>query len=61
VAELIDCPLTVALDPASYKTGTQVRDGMTREFWYIEFDGHHVWGATARILRSLALLLAESL
>jgi 8-oxo-dGTP pyrophosphatase MutT (NUDIX family) len=61
VAELIDFPLAVALDPASYQTGTQVRDGVTREFWYIEFAGHHVWGATARILRSLALLLAESL
>jgi 8-oxo-dGTP pyrophosphatase MutT (NUDIX family) len=61
VAALIECPLAVALDPASYKTGVQVRDGVTREFWYIEFEGHHVWGATARILRSLALLLAESL
>lgn len=59
VAELIDCPLAVALDPTAYRTGTQVRDGITREFWYIEFDGYHVWGATARILRSLALLLAE--
>jgi 8-oxo-dGTP pyrophosphatase MutT (NUDIX family) len=58
VAELIECPLAVALDPAAYRTGTLERDGVTREFWYIEFDDHHVWGATARILRSLALLLA---
>ncbi len=60
VAALIDCPLALALDPASYKTGSLVRDGINREFWYIEFDGHHVWGATARILRSLALLLADA-
>jgi 8-oxo-dGTP pyrophosphatase MutT (NUDIX family) len=59
VAEMIACPLGVALDPAAYKTGTVVRDGVTREFWYIEFDGHNVWGATARILRSLALLLSD--
>jgi len=58
VAELIECPLQVALDPAAYKTGTLERDGVMREFWYVEFDGHHVWGATARILRSLAVLLA---
>ncbi len=58
VAELIDCPLELALDPAAYRTGSIVREGLTREFWYIEFDGHHVWGATARILRTLALLLA---
>ena len=60
VAELIDCPLAVALDPTSYKMGSLVKDGITREFWYIEFDGHHVWGATARILRALALVLAGS-
>lgn len=59
VAELIECPLVLALDPASYKTGSMVRDGIDREFWYLEFDGHHVWGATARILRALALLLTD--
>lgn len=58
VAELIDCPLAIALDPAAYKIGTVLRDGTIREFWYVEFDGYHVWGATARILRALALLLA---
>lgn len=58
VAELIDCPLSFALDPSSYKIGSLLRDGVVREFWYVEFEGHHVWGATARILRSLALLLA---
>lgn len=57
VAGLIECPLALALDPAAYKTGTLERDGVVREFWYIEFDDHHVWGATARILRSLALVL----
>ncbi|HEY0962758.1 MAG TPA: CoA pyrophosphatase [Pseudomonadales bacterium] len=60
VAELIECPLKLALDPALYRTGSLERDGQRREFWYIEFGGHHVWGATARILRSLALLLAET-
>jgi 8-oxo-dGTP pyrophosphatase MutT (NUDIX family) len=58
VAEVIECPAELALDPASYKTGSMVRDGISREFWYFDFDGHHVWGATARVLRSLALLLA---
>jgi 8-oxo-dGTP pyrophosphatase MutT (NUDIX family) len=60
VAELIDCPLALALDPSAYRTGSLMRDGVTREFWYIEFGTHYVWGATARILRSLALLMAES-
>lgn len=59
VAELIEFPLKLALDPTAYRIGSLERDGQRREFWYIEFAGHHVWGATARILRSLALLLAE--
>jgi 8-oxo-dGTP pyrophosphatase MutT (NUDIX family) len=59
VAEVIECPARFALDHASYKTGSMVQDGVSREFWYFDFDGHHVWGATARVLRSLALLLAE--
>lgn len=57
VAEVIECPLSVALEPASYKVGSAVRDGVAREFWYVEFEGHHVWGATARILRTLAMIL----
>ena len=60
VAELIEFPLKLALDPTAYRLGSLERDGQRREFWYIEFAGHHVWGATARILRSLALLLAEA-
>jgi 8-oxo-dGTP pyrophosphatase MutT (NUDIX family) len=60
VAEVIDCPAALALDPASYRLGSMLRDGIAREFWYFDFDGHHVWGATARVLRSLALLLAAN-
>ncbi|MGV3593174.1 MAG: CoA pyrophosphatase [Gammaproteobacteria bacterium] len=59
VAELIECPLKLALDPGAYRIGSLERDGERREFWFIEFGGHHVWGATARILRALALLLAD--
>jgi 8-oxo-dGTP pyrophosphatase MutT (NUDIX family) len=60
VVELIDCPLALALDPAAYKTDFMVRDEVKREFYYIEFNGYYVWGATARVLRSLALLMAEA-
>lgn len=62
VAALIECPLATALDLASYSTGTLPRgDGTTmREFWHLDVDGHYVWGATARILRLFALLLAET-
>jgi 8-oxo-dGTP pyrophosphatase MutT (NUDIX family) len=60
VAELIECPLKLALDPGAYRIGALERDGQRREFWYIEFGGHYVWGATARILRSLALALQDA-
>ncbi len=57
VVELIECPLSVVLDPASYRLDSMVSNNIKREFYFLEFDGYYVWGATARILRSLALAL----
>jgi 8-oxo-dGTP pyrophosphatase MutT (NUDIX family) len=59
VAALIDLPLALALDPACYCVGELRRDGVVKEFWYLDYAGHRVWGATARVLRSLALALAD--
>lgn len=57
VVELIECPLAVVLDPASYRLDTIVSDDIKRELYFIEFNGYYVWGATASILRSFALAL----
>jgi len=56
VAELIECPLSLVLDPAAYQLDFMLIGDIKREFYSIELNNYYVWGATARILRSLALL-----
>jgi 8-oxo-dGTP pyrophosphatase MutT (NUDIX family) len=59
VDKLITLPLELALDVSQYKQDTLIENGIKRQFYFIEFDGHYIWGATARILRSLANLAAQ--
>lgn len=58
VAEVIECPVSALLDPAAYREDSMVTNNIKREFYFIEIEGNYIWGATARMLRSLALLLA---
>ncbi|MES2624582.1 MAG: CoA pyrophosphatase [Pseudomonadota bacterium] len=57
VNALIALPLELALDLSLYKQDHVIENGSTREFYFIEFGEHYIWGATARILRSLACLV----
>lgn len=57
VSGLIALPLELALDLTQYKQDSIVENGSTREICYLEFAGFRIWGATARILHSLACLL----
>ncbi|HTR00178.1 MAG TPA: CoA pyrophosphatase [Candidatus Acidoferrum sp.] len=54
VDEIIELPLCVALDATQYGTDTLDRDGVKREFRFLQYREHYIWGATARILLSLA-------
>ncbi|MES2603572.1 MAG: CoA pyrophosphatase [Pseudomonadota bacterium] len=56
VAEIIQLPLHLALDASQYGTDTLERDGEIREFRFIRYGDHYIWGATARILLSLSEL-----
>jgi len=56
VAEMIELPLDLALDPAAYREDFIVLNNIKRSFYYIDYNNYYVWGATARILRSLALI-----
>lgn len=56
VAEIIRLPLHLALDASLYGTDTLERDGQVREFRFLRYGDHYIWGATARILLSLAEL-----
>ena len=61
VDEIFSIPLQVVADLAQYRTDTLERDGIQREFWYLEYQGRYIWGATAKMLRTLAVLLQEEL
>ena len=59
VDEIIKLPLWQALDPARYGTDVLERNGVKREYWFLQYEHHYIWGATARILLSLARRLAS--
>jgi 8-oxo-dGTP pyrophosphatase MutT (NUDIX family) len=57
VSELIDLPLELALDVTQYKQDNVIENGLKREYCYMNFHKFRIWGATARILQSLAALM----
>ncbi|WP_376095501.1 CoA pyrophosphatase [Roseomonas sp. CCTCC AB2023176] len=57
VAEVFEYPLARLLDPAAPRRESGVFGGRTREYWIWPHDRHRIWGATATMLRSLALAL----
>jgi 8-oxo-dGTP pyrophosphatase MutT (NUDIX family) len=54
VDEVFDVPLAFALDPDNYQVHARVWQGRERRYYVLPWGPHYVWGATARILRSLA-------
>ncbi|MFZ9585693.1 MAG: CoA pyrophosphatase [Pseudohongiellaceae bacterium] len=61
VARLIELPLSLALDCSRYGQDSLERDGETRQFRFLQFEEHFIWGATARILLTLAERVAPLL
>ena len=57
VAEVFECPLSFALDPANFRRDTGMRDGRRRHFYELIFEDCRIWGFTARILVRLSGLL----
>ena len=54
VDEIIRLTLQLVLNTSNYGTDSQERDGVKREYKFLRFQEHYIWGATARILLSLA-------
>ncbi|MCJ8138320.1 CoA pyrophosphatase [Falsirhodobacter halotolerans] len=55
VAEVFAVPLTHILDPASYRLESRIWGGRTRRYWVAPWGPYYIWGATAGILRDLAV------
>lgn len=56
---IIELPLRMALKTSNYGVDSLEHNGLRREFHFLCFREHYIWGATARILLSLARLLAH--
>ncbi|WP_458094093.1 CoA pyrophosphatase [Roseomonas sp. WA12] len=59
VAEVFEYPLARLLDPAGPERRSGVFGGRERHYWAWPHETQTIWGATASMLRSLALALRD--
>jgi 8-oxo-dGTP pyrophosphatase MutT (NUDIX family) len=60
VAELIEVPLAILLDPSTRREEEWDREGKPYQVPFYAIAGHKVWGATAMILAELIALISQS-
>lgn len=60
VEEIFELPLAFAMDPANLQVHRRRWHGRWRHYYVIPYGPHYVWGATARILKSLADRMAAA-
>lgn len=53
VAEAFEVPLGFLMDPTNHERRTTMWQGRERSFYFMTYDGHYIWGATAGILINL--------
>lgn len=58
VDEAFELPLSHSLDLARYRVEQRLWRGQLRSYYALPWGPYYVWGATARMLRALALRLA---
>ena len=54
VEEIFEVPLTFLLEDSNYHIETVSRGNETRQVYFIFWEGHTIWGATASILKTLS-------
>jgi 8-oxo-dGTP pyrophosphatase MutT (NUDIX family) len=54
VDEVFEVPLAFLLDPANLQVQSRVWQGHERSYYVIPYGPHYIWGATARMLKTLA-------
>ena len=57
VAELVEVPVAALLDGSTIRDETRIEDGVPVSRPNYAYDGHLIWGATARIVTDLLELL----
>lgn len=59
VAALFETPLAHLLDPANHQLREAEWQGKLRRYYAIDWETHHIWGATAAIIVNLTRRLAR--
>jgi hypothetical protein len=59
VAEVFAAPLAALADPVIYHSERWLRNGERHLIHFYDYDGHRIWGVTARILHDLLQLLPD--
>ena len=59
IAEVLEVPVKVLRDPASVRVETRWQDGQTEEIYSYAYNGHLIYGATARILQQFLSVLPD--
>lgn len=54
VAEVFEVPLSHVLDKANYRIEARYWRGAMRRYFTVPYGPYYIWGATARMLRTLA-------
>ena len=54
VAEIGRVPLAFLMDPSAYRVERRRWRGVWRQFYVLPYGPYYIWGATARMLKSLA-------
>ncbi len=54
VAEVFEVPLDFVLDPTNMQVHGRRWQGRWRQYYAIPYGPHYIWGATARMLKSLS-------
>jgi len=57
VEHAFEAPLAFLIDPANHRFETRVTRGVERQFYAISYEGHYIWGLTARLLVNLSGVL----
>lgn len=59
VDEVFEVPLQLALDPAAYRSERVLHGSRQVEIKVLDYQGHRIWGATARMLYQLAQVVGD--
>lgn len=53
VASVFEVPVDFLMNPANHFRASRILNGVERHFYEMPYGPHHIWGATAGIIRSL--------